>query len=85
MSGETISLADVRGDNGTLVMFICNHCPYVQAVIGRIVRDCRDLAAHGVRAVAISANDAVAYPDDGPELMKRFAAEHKLPFSLSLR
>lgn len=80
VSGETISLADVRGDNGTLVMFVCNHCPYVKAVIDRIVRDCRELESHGVRAVAIMANDVTAYPDDAPDKMKAFAAAHKFPF-----
>jgi len=80
ISGETISLADVRGDEGTLVMFICNHCPYVQAVIDRIVRDVRELDSHGVRAVAIMSNDVSAYPDDDPAAMKAFAARHKFSF-----
>jgi peroxiredoxin len=80
VSGETISLADVRGTEATLVMFICNHCPYVQAVIDRVVRDCRELEPLGVRAVAIMPNDVAAYPDDAPELMKRFAQQHKFPF-----
>ncbi len=80
ISGETISLADVRGDNGTLVMFICNHCPFVRAVIDRVVRDCRELASHGVRAVAISANDAAQYPEDGPDGMAAFAKAHGFPF-----
>ncbi|MBN2752044.1 MAG: thioredoxin family protein [Rhodospirillaceae bacterium] len=80
VSGETISLADVRGDDATLVMFICNHCPYVQAVVDRIVRDVRDLASHGVRAVAIMSNDVVAYPEDEPGAMKTFAMRHAFPF-----
>jgi peroxiredoxin len=80
VDGKTYSLADVRGDKGTLVMFICNHCPYVKAVIDRIVRDVKELEAHGIKAVAISANDAEHYPDDSFDNMKRFAAEHGFTF-----
>lgn len=78
--GKVYSLSDVRGTNGTLIMFICNHCPYVRAVIDRIVRDARELEAYGVKCVAISANDAVSYPDDSFENMKRFAAESQFAF-----
>ncbi len=80
VDGKTYSLADVRGEKGTLVMFICNHCPYVKAVIDRIVRDVKELEAHGIKAVAISANDAEHYPDDSFDNMKRFSAEHGLTF-----
>lgn len=80
VSGETISLADVRGSEATLVMFVCNHCPYVQAVIDRVVRDVRELENSGVRAVAIMPNDVAAYPEDGPEQMKAFAARHRFGF-----
>lgn len=78
--GQTYSLADVRGDKGTLVMFICNHCPYVKAAIGRIVADARQLAAHGVGCVAIMPNDTEQYPADSFDNMKRFAADHDFPF-----
>ena len=78
--GKTYSLDDVKGPNGTLVMFICNHCPYVRAVIDRIVRDAHELAGLGIGVVAISSNDVVAYPQDGPEPMVEFAAENGLPF-----
>jgi hypothetical protein len=61
-------------------MFICNHCPYVLAVLDRIIRDARDLQDLGVGVVAISANDAVAYPQDGPEKMAELAKEHDFPF-----
>jgi peroxiredoxin len=80
VDGKTYSLADVRGEKGTLVMFICNHCPYVKAVIDRMVRDVKELEAHGIKAVAISANDAEHYPDDSFDNMKRFAAEHGFTF-----
>lgn len=78
--GRTYALDDLKGPNGTLVMFICNHCPYVQAVLDRIVRDARDLAALGVATVAISANDAEAYPEDGFAHMKEVASAHAFPF-----
>ncbi|HEX2448155.1 MAG TPA: thioredoxin family protein [Methyloceanibacter sp.] len=78
--GKTYSLKDVRGPNGTLVMFICNHCPYVKAVIDRIVRDVNQLRGLGVGAVAISSNDVVHYPDDSFDNMKRFAEAHRFSF-----
>ena len=62
VDGKTHSLDELRGPNGTLVMFICNHCPYVKAVIDRIVRDVNELRALGVNAVAISSNDASTTP-----------------------
>lgn len=78
--GRTYGLADVKGTNGTVVMFICNHCPYVKAVIGRLADDIRALQAEGIGAVAIMPNDTVEYPADSFDNMKRFAAEHRLPF-----
>lgn len=80
MTGRRVSLGDVRGAGGTLVMFICNHCPYVQAVMDRIIRDARDLAAHGIGVVAISSNDAAAYPDDAPDRIAAEARRLQLPF-----
>jgi len=80
VDGRTYALTDVRGPRGTLVMFICNHCPYVQAVIDRIVRDVKDLKAHGVAAVAIMPNDTAQYPEDGFDNMKRFAERHRFTF-----
>ncbi len=77
--GKTYSLKDVRGPNGLLVMFICNHCPYVKAVHERIVRDVNELKQYGIGAVAISANDAADYPEDSFENMKTIAAEWRLP------
>lgn len=68
------------GPKGLLVVFICNHCPYVLAVIDRLVRDAHALQALGVGCVAINANDAVAYPEDAPERMPAFAARHGFGF-----
>ena len=78
--GRTLSLADVAGANGTLIMFLCNHCPYVQAVIDRIVRDARALQALGIGVAAISSNDARAYPQDGFAAMAAEAERHDFPF-----
>jgi peroxiredoxin len=80
VDGKTYSLDGLKGENGTLLMFICNHCPYVKAVIDRIVRDCRDLEAQGIRSLAIMSNDVNQYPEDSFENMKRFAALHEFPF-----
>lgn len=78
--GRDWSLDQVRGPKGTLVMFICNHCPYVQSVIDRIVRDARDLQALGIGVAAISANDATEYPADSFDNMRLEAAKHAFPF-----
>jgi len=78
--GNRVALSDARGANGTLVMFICNHCPYVRAVADRIARDACDLRDLGVGVVAIMPNDFVPYPDDAPEKMKAFAADHGFTF-----
>jgi peroxiredoxin len=80
VDGKIYSLEALKGKNGTLVMFICNHCPYVKAVIDRIVRDVNELRGLGVSAVAICSNDAEHYPDDSFANMKRFAAAHNFTF-----
>jgi hypothetical protein len=74
------NVLDQAGENGLVVAFICNHCPYVKAVIDRIVRDAGDLADIGVGFVAISSNDVSAYPEDSFENMKLFAEAHRFPF-----
>ena len=74
------SLADVVGPKGTLIMFICNHCPYVLAVIDRITRDARDLSALGIGVAAICANDAETYPRDNFPAMTDMAQRHAFPF-----
>jgi hypothetical protein len=73
-------LEDVRGPKGTLIMFICNHCPYVIAVRDRIIRDAKELQGLGIGVAAISSNDAETYPDDSFENMQRIARELDLPF-----
>lgn len=78
--GNLATLASTRGPNGLLVMFICNHCPYVQAIIDRIIRDCRELQAHGIGSVAIMSNDVAAYPEDSFDHMQRWARELDFPF-----
>ncbi len=78
--GKVWRLEDLRGPKGTLIMFLANHCPYVQAAIGRIVRDTTELEGHGVRAVAIMPNDITLSPGDAPDKMAAFAKEHGFPF-----
>jgi peroxiredoxin len=80
VDGQTWTRDACQGDRGLLVMFICNHCPYVKAVIHRIVRDARELAEHGIGCVAIMANDPTDYPEDSFENMRRVSAELDFPF-----
>ncbi|MCC7413888.1 MAG: thioredoxin family protein [Gammaproteobacteria bacterium] len=80
VDGRDWSLDECRGERGTLVMFICNHCPYVKAILARLVGDVRALEAHGVRAVAIMPNDPVDYPEDSFENMQRVAREQAFTF-----
>ena len=79
-NNEIIKLNDVKGTNGTLVMFICNHCPYVKAVIKDIVEDCKNLKELGITAVAICSNDTINYPEDSFENMIEFARKHQFNF-----
>jgi len=78
--GKVWTLEECRGDKGLLVMFICNHCPYVKAVRERLVRDTRELLDHGIRSVAIMSNDPSEYPEDSPENMRKAAEEFGFPF-----
>lgn len=80
VSGRTLALADVRGKRATVVMFICNHCPYVKHVRAGLAQFARDYASHGVGVVAISSNDAERYPEDGPEEMRLEARQQDYPF-----
>ena len=78
--GAHRTLATLSGPKGLLLMFICNHCPYVQAVITRIIRDCRELAELGIGSVAIMSNDSAAYPADSFANMQRWSQELAFPF-----
>ena len=79
-NNEVIKLNDVKGTNGTLVIFICNHCPYVKAIIKDIVEDCKNLEKLGVKAVAICSNDTINYPEDSFENMIEIAKKHQFSF-----
>jgi peroxiredoxin len=78
--GRRHTLASARGPKGLLVMFLCNHCPYVKAVIQRIIRDTRELRGHGIGSIAIMSNDPADYPEDSWENMQRIARELDFPF-----
>jgi peroxiredoxin len=78
--GKTYALADIAGPNGAVIVFICNHCPYVKAVIDRLVADARLLMAEGIGLAAICSNDAASYPEDSFPNMKAFAKAHAFPF-----
>tara|TARA_B100001996_G_scaffold325018_1_gene270776 strand:- start:173 stop:724 length:552 start_codon:yes stop_codon:yes gene_type:complete len=80
VDGRKYSLSTVKGSNGTLIMFICNHCPYVLAVLDRILRDCNDLVSAGIGVAAISSNDVEAYPEDSFLNMRKLSEENKFPF-----
>ena len=77
---KKISLNDVKGENGTLIMFICNHCPYVKAIIKDLVQDCKNLKEFGINSVAICSNDVKNYPEDSFENMSFFSKENNFSF-----
>ena len=78
--GRTYGLKDIAGDKGTVIVFICNHCPYVKAVIDRLAADARLLTGEGVGFAAICSNDAAGYPEDSFPKMGEFARKHAFPF-----
>src|SRR5580658_4250703 len=78
--GRTYALKDVAGGKGTVIVFICNHCPYVKAVIGRLVADARVLLGKGTGFAAICSNDASSYPEDSFPKMAEFAKRHDFAF-----
>jgi peroxiredoxin len=80
VDGKIYSLADIRGPKGTLIVFICNHCPYVKASIDRIVAEANALREIGIGTIAIMPNDTNAYREDSFENMKTFAAKHRFTF-----
>ncbi len=80
VDGKRYTLQDAMGPNGLLVMFICNHCPYVQSIRDRIVRDTRELRAHGIHSIAIMSNDPADYPEDSFDHMRAVAEQFQFPF-----
>ncbi len=80
VTGRTVALGDFAASPVLLVAFICNHCPFVKHILDGFVSFARDLGAHGVAVVAISSNDAVSYPEDGPEKMARIATREHFTF-----
>jgi peroxiredoxin len=84
VDGKTYSLAEARGPKGTLVVFICNHCPYVKASIDRTVAEANALREIGIGAIAIMPNDTNAYPQDSFDNMKAFAARHGFTFPYAI-
>lgn len=80
VDGKTWSLEDCLGPRGLLVMFICNHCPYVKSIQDRLVKDTRELQAYGIGSVAIMSNDPSDYPEDSFDQMVRIAKERAYPF-----
>ena len=80
VDGEVWTLDSCKGNNGLLVMFICNHCPFVKAIQDRLVRDTRELLQFGIKSVAIMSNDPIDYPEDSFENMVRIAEDFGFPF-----
>lgn len=80
VSGQALSLEALKGPRGTVVMFICNHCPYVKHVNAALVRASKDYLGQGIAFVAISSNDVASYPDDAPDRMKAAARQLGYPF-----
>jgi peroxiredoxin len=77
INNKSVSLEEIKGKNGTLIMFICNHCPYVKAVIKDLVEDCKNLKIEGINSVAIMSNDTKNYPEDSFDKMIEFAKNNK--------
>lgn len=80
LTGKSYSLKDAKGPKASVIMFICNHCPYVKHVISELVQLAKDYQAKGISFVAISANDATAYPEDAPEKMAQLAKRLGFPY-----
>ena len=80
INNKLISLDEIKGEKGTLVMFICNHCPYVKAIIKDLVEDCKNLEKFGINSVAICSNDVKNYPEDSFLNMVKFSKENNFSF-----
>ena len=77
VNNKFFSLNDLKGEKGTLIMFICNHCPYVKAIVKELVQDCKQLLKDGVNSIAIMSNDTINYPEDSFENMIKFSNDNK--------
>ena len=80
VDGKDYTLENSRGKSGLLVMFICNHCPYVKSIRERIVRDTRELQVHDINSIAIMSNDSAEYPEDSFENMQKISQQYAFPF-----
>ena len=81
ISGKMLSFSNLKGDNGTVVAFICNHCPYVLKIAERLSKEAKELKKLSISTIAIMSNDVLQYPDDSYENMKIFAKEYNFEFS----
>jgi thiol-disulfide isomerase/thioredoxin len=84
ISGQNLDLQDLKGVNGTLIMFICNHCPYVLHIKPQLIAIARQYAEHGISSIAISANDIENYPEDAPDKMQQLMLDWGNPFAAYL-
>jgi len=80
IDGQMLSYADIKGENGTVIAFICNHCPYVHAIIDRLVSDAKTLQSMGIGVAAIMPNDTINYPQDSFPNMQKFATDNGFTF-----
>ena len=82
--GNLVNLNDAKGENGTLIMFICNHCPYVQVIIKDLVSDCKALEQEGIKSIAIMSNDTKQYPEDSFDNMINFSKNYDFNFPYTI-
>ena len=80
IDNKTLSLDSLKGANGTVIVFMCNHCPYVMAIANRLKKDSDELLAHSINTIAIMSNDVINYPDDSFENMKIFSKKYNFNF-----
>src|SRR5690606_9417797 len=80
VSGKMVSLTDIKSDIATVIMFICNHCPYVKHIHAELLKVANEYQAKGIQFIAINANDPTQYPEDAPEKMKEIAERYHYPF-----
>ena len=80
VSGQDVSLSNIKGTKGTLIIFMCNHCPYVLHLLDKIIEISIEIKELGINTVGISSNDVVNYPEDHPKLMKKLAEDRDFNF-----